>query len=245
MQKSTPRKSLRGPRDSAKVRRAWNRWPGRRSTLESQTSRKRQEPAEPRGHLHRGHQTRRGRTLETECRIWFRRAHLRSWERGRSNYREELCRWLVSSSCRWRSGPRQACTSECKRSWQPRAKRNCTCPRYAAPAEWERGLRCRGSGRGLRSCPGTAARRPAQIRTAARFAHVLAVFHDQFAARKDLSRDSSNAKTFEHGIVNAHVVRFRTDRVFCLRIPYDDVGVASAGECSLLRIHSVNADSCT
>src|SRR5437763_6749027 len=64
---------------------------------------------------------------------------------------------------------------------------------------------------------------------------VLSVVDDQLAAREDALRHAARRHPLVAGIVNIHVMSFRTDCPLLLRIEDDDVGVAADGDGPLLR----------
>src|SRR5262245_15083895 len=135
MQKSTSRKRLRVQRGSAKERPTLNKSPGRQSTLEFQTSRTQRAHAKRPAHSRHERRRRRAHTREPEYRTWFLHVRSEALGRARLNYREESCRLLVSSSCRWRLSLMRAYKLECRRSSQPKAKRSCRFPTRGVPAE--------------------------------------------------------------------------------------------------------------
>src|SRR5579859_548961 len=241
MRRSTPTKRPHDSPRPARAQRASNKSLARRSKLESQTTRTPRARAKRPEHLRHVRRTKPEHRPETECRTSFPRARSKSSARARSNCPAESFQSPASSSFRPQSNPTRACTSGCKRSSPPRVMRSCTCPKCAAPAESAQDLCCTGCYRGRKSCPGTAVRRPPQIRAASHFRDVLAALDNQLAARKDLARISAHLESFEHRIIHAHIVCLRADRVLRFRVPHHNVGVTARRQRPLFRIHSENS----
>src|SRR5579863_1572081 len=80
-----------------------------------------------------------------------------------------------------------------------------------------------------------------QIFSPARLADELALRHDQFAAGVDVSRIAADFEAFKHGVVDAHVVGGGGDGMIGVRIPEDNVGIATGGEHAFFRIHAEDA----
>src|SRR5271168_790936 len=134
-----------------------------------------------------------------------------------------------------------ACRWECRRSWPPIATRSCRCPKCAFPWAREQGPYCIARIRALSLGPCSSSRRAAQVLAAAYASDVFPFVDNQLAAREYLPGVAGNLEAFEHGIVDAHVMRLRADEVFGFGIPHHDVGIATRRDGAFLRIHPKDA----